>query len=921
MPDHRNVAIFWDYENCPPPLSSQAYAIVNGIRRIAHIFGSVTTFKAYLDLSEQPSRNSVVFRSDLQSSGVSVIDCPHNGRKDVVDKMILVDMLAFAIDHGSPATIVLIAGDRDYAYAMSTLRLRQYAVVLIVPSSSNTSQNLKSQASVVVDWNYAILRKRPDADTPPVWQPYRDLGEDIVERLAREIQDPNEDPAVTLISSHHTPTAPTHTSHISAVEPLEPSVFQRNTGASDAAQCTPKKAPSIFPGTPGHFSVRSGSSRARSANVQSSHTDSSDDIQPAWGRTAQKAAIPSTEISERFELGSATWRARSVTTQAVPDIDRDSVSSDDIQPAWRPTALEATIASTNTPGHSGVGSAMWRTRSVTQSTQAVPDIDRDSVAAYTENIALSDRYVAKECVSTANDIWDAIMSPLQRYQNIAEPGSPPIVNPRNYPSSPPPTATFNLGLTTTPLHSSSHSRTISGGTPLSFGSFGTPPQRTAPAVALLSPEPTGGRGEATTAPESMNTGFVSGITDGSIVPSNHAALMHALGLSDDEDDYSSDKNTSGSTSSPVLTEVDDPSLMDMVESYLDGGQPFFDDIVTPSTINTSPPITEASGTPSSQESSLAPSWHGLNVTMSNVGTGSLQATSVINDNTNHHFSGYQAIPVESVENKIRRITPSQFLPLIDQLLLARSKGNTRPGRFIVALALCQYDKDVYKRAGVTTFKDYSMLAQRASLIELGGREGDTWITLHPNLFKDKTNAPKSPTPSTVLRNRSSAPQGNVRTSTATISPSNSASQSTIPNTNTSHLPIVSNEPIPLHFYPLMTYLARVHRGGLMKPFCSSVGLALRPGVYATAGASSMEEYLALAVRAEVVECGGSNGYAWNSHTAFSIICNNSQVQLLVTSLFCEVHRGGPRPASSASKSTKVCTIYTSALCMIADPAS
>jgi hypothetical protein len=75
-----------------------------------------------------------------------------------------------------------------------------------------------------------------------------------------------------------------------------------------------------------------------------------------------------------------------------------------------------------------------------------------------------------------------IASPLQHYQNIAEPGSPPIVNFRNYPSSPPPTATFNLGSTTTPLHSSSHSRTISGGTPVSFGNL---PQRTAPTAAPL----------------------------------------------------------------------------------------------------------------------------------------------------------------------------------------------------------------------------------------------------------------------------------------------------------------------------------------------------------------------------------------------------------------------------------------------------
>jgi hypothetical protein len=189
-------------------------------------------------------------------------------------------------------------------------------------------------------------------------------------------------------------------------------VFQRNTGSSDAAQsapmCTLKKAPSIFPGTLGHFSVGSGSSHARFAIVQSSHTDSSDDIQPVWGRTAQKAAITSTEMPEHFD-GSATWRARSVTTWAVPDIDRDPVSSDDIQPAWRRTVQRATVTSTDTPGRSGVGSAMWRTRSATL---AVSDIGQDS--AYTENIALSDGSAAKECVSTANEIWDATYDPFAR---------------------------------------------------------------------------------------------------------------------------------------------------------------------------------------------------------------------------------------------------------------------------------------------------------------------------------------------------------------------------------------------------------------------------------------------------------------------------------------------------------------------------
>lgn len=61
---------------------------MNNIGRIARLFGSVTTFRAYLDISVQSSK-SVVLRSELQSSGVSMIDCPHNGKKDVVDKMVL----------------------------------------------------------------------------------------------------------------------------------------------------------------------------------------------------------------------------------------------------------------------------------------------------------------------------------------------------------------------------------------------------------------------------------------------------------------------------------------------------------------------------------------------------------------------------------------------------------------------------------------------------------------------------------------------------------------------------------------------------------------------------------------------------------------------------------------------------------------
>lgn len=74
-------------------------------------------------------------------------------------------MLAYAIDNQTPATIILISGDRDFAYAVSILRLRNYCVVIVAPPITHAS--LKSQASILVDWNHDILGKiEADPESP-----------------------------------------------------------------------------------------------------------------------------------------------------------------------------------------------------------------------------------------------------------------------------------------------------------------------------------------------------------------------------------------------------------------------------------------------------------------------------------------------------------------------------------------------------------------------------------------------------------------------------------------------------------------------------------------------------------------------------------------------------------------------------------
>ncbi|PSR88888.1 hypothetical protein PHLCEN_2v5037 [Hermanssonia centrifuga] len=149
------VAIFWDYENCEMPASADPFTISNGIRRLSQGYGIVKVFRAYFEMSDLTSQRSISMRSGLQSCGVSLIDCPHNNRKDVADKMILADMLVHAMDHPAPSTVILISGDRDFAYAVSLLRLRKYKIVVIAPSTLHNS--LKTQATTAYEWPRSVL--------------------------------------------------------------------------------------------------------------------------------------------------------------------------------------------------------------------------------------------------------------------------------------------------------------------------------------------------------------------------------------------------------------------------------------------------------------------------------------------------------------------------------------------------------------------------------------------------------------------------------------------------------------------------------------------------------------------------------------------------------------------------------------------
>ena len=70
--------------------------------------------------------------------------------------MSLVDLIIHAWDHeAGPHTYVIITTDRDVAYALSRLRMKEYRIILLAPAVAHSE--LTSQASIQLNWTRSVL--------------------------------------------------------------------------------------------------------------------------------------------------------------------------------------------------------------------------------------------------------------------------------------------------------------------------------------------------------------------------------------------------------------------------------------------------------------------------------------------------------------------------------------------------------------------------------------------------------------------------------------------------------------------------------------------------------------------------------------------------------------------------------------------
>lgn len=148
------LAIFWDVENVQIPEAISGRDAANAIKSKLSNFGYLMSFRAYFSIQQGtvPEKK----RSDLQLSGCHLIDTPHFRRKEVADKMILVDAMAFAAKHPDGARLCFLTRDQDYSCMFSVLRTdTNCRSVLVSPGSMQSV--LHMQADSCLRWEADVL--------------------------------------------------------------------------------------------------------------------------------------------------------------------------------------------------------------------------------------------------------------------------------------------------------------------------------------------------------------------------------------------------------------------------------------------------------------------------------------------------------------------------------------------------------------------------------------------------------------------------------------------------------------------------------------------------------------------------------------------------------------------------------------------
>ena len=162
------AVLHWDLENAPVPRGVSVSHVFGEMRNAIHArFGVLLSAYAYAD----PAALSAKRRCELAASGLDIIDCGREtGKLNTVDFRIISRALAELARPATTATrsaVVVVSGDGDYSYCLSTLRNLAVPTMLIFDSDRRSTVN-STMLQVVehtVPLSFSGVEEDDDADS------------------------------------------------------------------------------------------------------------------------------------------------------------------------------------------------------------------------------------------------------------------------------------------------------------------------------------------------------------------------------------------------------------------------------------------------------------------------------------------------------------------------------------------------------------------------------------------------------------------------------------------------------------------------------------------------------------------------------------------------------------------------------------
>jgi len=136
--------VFWDIENVSIPQTMQGHVAALKLRNFVNSLRFDIPYTITMVGSAQSTNERK--RRDLIGCGVQYLEAPHAGRKELADKILFSRMYEFALDNPPPATIVCLTGDSDFDIILSSLRMRRYKIIIILPINANERVRLSGVA-------------------------------------------------------------------------------------------------------------------------------------------------------------------------------------------------------------------------------------------------------------------------------------------------------------------------------------------------------------------------------------------------------------------------------------------------------------------------------------------------------------------------------------------------------------------------------------------------------------------------------------------------------------------------------------------------------------------------------------------------------------------------------------------------------